>query len=332
METLFTPRERSEFSLSRALRDASTESLNGTLEGEMLMEASTRAGKGYTPNAFYLPFELLQHRDLTAAGVSGSNYLVGTTTPFALDVLRPASNILRAGAQVIQGQDSIALPRVSTPSTPYWLSNEETSITPSQGVIGALSMTPKNLATLTTVSHQLTRQTNLDAFLRRELVNSMGTALDSAVLAGTGVNGEPLGIHATPGIDTQSGTSLDWAGLLAMLEAVTTGNASGVTFIGTPGVRTLLANRARLSGGSTPIWNDGRIESFEAVALSNAPSATLTCGDFSQIVMAVFGDGLSIEVNPGTGFTSGKLSYRAWMTCDIAVATPSAFSVATGVS
>jgi HK97 family phage major capsid protein len=252
---MYDPRDAAQFRLSRAIMAAGENNFHNTWEYGLLREAAERSGRAIHGNGFFVPFELLQ-RDLTT---STAGHLVAVETPAALDVLRPASKVLTAGAQMYDVTGDVSLPLVKTPGTAYWLQGDgEGAVTPTQAVIGATSLMPKNLVSLTTVSMQLRRQvTSLDAFLAREMIRTTGTAVDLAVLAGSGVFGEPQGIHNTSGIDAVAGASLDWADVLGMIEAVNTANGQNITFIGSPAVETLLAGRERITGGGRAIWDDG---------------------------------------------------------------------------
>ncbi len=326
----FTDRERREFKFSRALQAISEDRLTGSLEGEMLTEAALRAGKPYTAGQIYLPFELMR-RDLD---ISSGAHLVATETPAAYDVLRPSSKALRAGAQILDVTGNQSIPRVTGTSTAHWLQGDGSGqIAESQITIGAVGVTPKNCGILTEVSQQLTRQTNIDALLQRELLRSMGSALDAAILAGTGIAGQPLGIHNTDGVYIHDAVpDTTWFDVLEMLQAVANANADNVTWIGATDVRTVLSARPRFYGDGREIWLDGTIAGFPAVASTLAPAATLTCGDFSQLIVAMFGDGLEITINPFSNFATGKIAYRAWMTADVSVTTPAAFAVATSIT
>lgn len=324
----FTERERREFKFSRALQAISEDRLTGSLEGEMLTEAAQRAGKPYTAGQIYLPFELMR-RDLD---IGSGAHLVATETPAAYDVLRPSSKALRAGAEILDVVGNQSIPRVTGTSTAQWLQGDGSGqITESQITVGEVGVTPKNAGILTEVSQQLTRQTNIDALLQRELLRSMGSALDAAILAGTGIAGQPLGIHNTTGIYSHTGFT-DWEDVLAMLQAVEEANADNVTWFAPPAMRTVLSTGLRTTPSGSEIWNDGKICGLPAVASTLAPAATLTCGDFSQVIIAMFGDGLEITINPFSNFATGKIAYRAWLTADVSVTTPAAFAVATSIT
>lgn len=332
-QPFFTAKEKSAFSFSRAILSASAGGLGSSLEAEMLQDATRHAGKQFTPVNFYVPFELMR-RDMTAAGVSGSNYLVGTEKPFALDVLPQYSPVLQAGMQVILLQGNASIPKTIAPSTGTWLESELDQITESQATIGEVNLTPKNCGILTEISGQLTRQTAIDAFMQRELLRTMGRTLDAAVFAGTGVAGQPQGLHHTAGVGSVAVDATDTADdLNEMLRLIAEADVGEeITWFGSPAVRKLLAGRARWSGSGAACWNDRNIAGYPAIASRVAPASTLTVGAFGELVVGLWADGVEITVNPYSGFSQGKIAYRAWLQADIAVTTPAAFCVATSVA
>ena len=149
-------------------------------------------------------------RDLTAAGVSGSNYLVSTDTVGYLPTLQPASVVLKLGAQTLNaGAGNILLPTGTATVTTQWLPDENTAITESQPTIGQIASTPKVLAALAEISHQMLKQSNAEQVVRAELRRAAASALDSAAIQGTGASGQPLGIINTGSIGAFTGTTLN---------------------------------------------------------------------------------------------------------------------------
>ncbi|MEW6415900.1 MAG: phage major capsid protein [Pseudomonadota bacterium] len=328
---MFTPKEIRAFNFTRALQDAGARRLTGTFEAEILQEATQKAGRAWSPESggFHVPFELLR-RDLLAANTGAA--IVGTEQPFALDVLRPYSATLRSGAQLMRFQGNATVPRVAAPSTAHWLDDESSDITESQATIGQIAMTPKNVATLTEVSEQMMRQTDIDRFLRRDMMRTLGTALDKATIAGSGSNGEPLGILNTTGVGAVTGASFDWVDATDMLLAVGEADVDeNITWFGAPGVRRLLSRRERVSGGGRSIWDDREVAGFPAIASQIVPAGSLVLGAFGQVVIAIFADGIDIQTQH-TNFARGLLSYRAWLSADIAVTEPAAFARATSIT
>lgn len=330
-----TEKERRAFSLGRAIQAAAANELNGTFEGEILEQATREAGRTFTKSGFVLPWELIPgRRDMTVAGVSGSQFLTGTENQPAADTLYAYSVAMRAGITVLPDRvGNVTIPRVVTDATGYWLPDELSAIDVSQPEIGLISMSPRSLGALVTISHQMRAQgQGLDAFLAAHLKQTIGRTLDQAILAGTGADGQPLGLMGTSGVHTETGANLAWAGLHNMLEKVATGDGAdnALAWIAAPGVRELLASRERFTGAG-PCWDGRQMAGFEAHATTAAPTGSLFLGPWSEIVLGLWGP-LQIDVNPGAYFASGKIQMRVMAMADVACRHPAAFSVATSIS
>lgn len=291
-------------------------------ERETLQEFARRAGEPYDQQRIVLPFEVFK-RDLSKAAASGGGYLVATGATQAVDILRPWSVTARAGVLVETGftGDSV-IPKTTAKGTPYWLTNETAQTTPSQPTIGQAALTPKTAGALTSFSRQLAKQTNAEDYVRRELLKTTGTALDQAVLAGTGASGQPLGIINMSGINTQSGTSLGHAGVAAMKRKVSEANAADeeISFIAAPAVREMLETRERATGSGF-IWDDDRVASRPAFVSTDVPASTLLCAAWSSVYVPIWGPGITIELNPydPTGFKTGTIQARVLLSCDVAL-------------
>jgi hypothetical protein len=55
-------------------------------------------------------------------------------------------------------------------------------------------------------------------------------------------------------------------------------------------------------------------------------------GDWSQLLLAQWGAGPVLEVDPYTSFKTGVVAMRVMFSVDVGVRSPAAFSVATGIS
>jgi HK97 family phage prohead protease len=141
------------YSLVRALRAASNKDWKDAgLELECnkeLVKRLNRVPKAAT--SFFVPLDVMM-RDMTVAGVSGSNYLTQTDNQPGsfIDMLRNTSVALRMGVTRLSGlQGNVTIPKMTAGNTAYWLADENTQITESQPTIGQLSLSPKNVAALT---------------------------------------------------------------------------------------------------------------------------------------------------------------------------------------
>jgi HK97 family phage major capsid protein len=328
---------RQKFSLARLLEEcADGGGLRNGLEHEACSETARAVGLRHDPNRPIVSWSLLAKRDATVASDSAGGFLRGVDTLDAIDSLRPWSVSVRAGLTVVPGlKGNAAFPKTTGNVTPYWLANEAATLTVSQAVLGQVALVPKTAGALVKLSRQLMKQSaQTEPFIRRELLRTIGGAIDQAVLNGAGST-EPLGVLNTPTIGTQSGTSLAWSGVLTMQKTVAEANADDavVSFIGTPAVRALLAAREK-STGSGFIWADGRVAGAPGYVTKDMPAGTLICGAWPEVLLGLFGGGLELAISPNNrdDFMAGIVQVRCMASCDVACAFPVAFSVAASIT
>lgn len=320
-----------DFSIANVVRSMLTQTWSKvkSLEHIASDELQEQHGKCSRTNAARIPAFALARRDMTAAGVSGSNYLIGTQTAGYLPSLQPSSVVLTLGAQTFDaGPGHVVLPTGSTATT-QWLSDENAAITETQPTFGQVASTPKILSALIECSHQMLQQSNAEDLLRLELRRAAGTALDSAAIQGTGTLGQPLGITNTGSIGAFTGTSLNRSALTNAQQDVATANAvvSGkVGYVTTPTVA---------NASTTPVWrgplHSGIVMDTAALSTNNCPSATAVYGDWGNLMLVSWGVP-EIAVDPFTKFNSGIVSIRLLLLCDIVVTRAAGFSVATTIT
>lgn len=340
------------YSLMRALRAAANNDWKDAgLELECNETISRRLDR--TPKSrasFFVPLDKMMEglphtgkRDMTAAGSSGSNYLVSTDNQPGsfIDLLRNTSVALRMGVTKLSGlKGNVTIPKMTAGNTAYWLSDENTAITESQPTIGQLSLSPKNVAALTEVSHQLLSQSSPDAesLLMSSIARDIGLAVDVAILRGSGSAGQPTGIATTGSIGAFAGTSLAAAGLLDAQADVAASNAlyPGCGYVTTPAVAALLMARPELpSTGTTRMWKgnmaEGSIFDFPAMSSAQMSTATMLFGWWPSVILAEWGV-LELMVNPFSDFTRGLSAVRGWYTCDVGVRYAGAWSYSSSIT
>ena len=315
------PKAGPTFSLARLIGGLAAEDFSGP--DFALLRAA--AGDDYNPRAPIIPLSVLA-RDMTAAGVSGSNYLVATDNLAPQTLLRSYSVTAQAGVTVIDGlAGNATLPIVTARPTITWAPDEITQLSNTAATIAQVAVAPKHAAALTVASGQLLRQSPYaESLIREQLLEAAGLALDTAVLNGSGANGQPLGILNTTGIGSQLGTDLANPGVVAMKKLVADSGARDerMVFIGATGVRELLEKRERGSGLGF-VWDNQRVASLPAYATTTMPAASLVCGEFSKALAAVWG--VQVLADPYSEFRSGKVQFAVRLLVDVAVAQAAAF-------
>lgn len=331
------------YSLMRAIRASmSGDWTKAGLEGEAhkaVMERTAKQPRAQT--SFFVPMDV-QRRDITAAGVNGSNYLVSTDNQPGsfIELLRNRSCVFALGATRLPGLvGNVTIPKQSAASTAYWLADESTQITESNPTFVQVTLTAKNVAALTEISHQLISQSSpaAEQLVMSDLAAVIARAVDVAAIRGSGASGQPQGIVGSSGVGSVSGSSLGVAGIVEFQSDVAAGNAlvAGSSYLTTPAVAGLLMQRQRFSSTDTPLWEggmlDGRVMGFRAMSSNQMSSATMLFGDFSQVIIGEWGV-LELMTNPYSDFTRGLTGLRAWYTCDVAVRQTSAFSYASSIT
>jgi len=344
-----SPKEVRQYSLTRAVRAAAARDWSKAgLELEAHTAVMARSGRQpQTQNAFFVPMDVQTHRnyhwlnknqrDMTVAGVSGSQYLVSTQNLSSsfIDLLRNDSVVLGLGATRLTGLvGNVTIPRMTAGGTAYWLGDESTPITESQATFGQVSLTPKNVTALTDISHQLIQQSDpsVEQMVMNDLSATLALAIDVACLRGSGVSGQPQGIVGTSGVGSFDTDATDSYGdvLSAQLD-VMTANAlkPGCAYVADGASALLLSGRSRFANTDTPVWDgsllSGTMAKFPCIATNQMSANTMLFGWWPSILVAEWGM-LELAVNPFSDFTRGNSSIRAWYTMDTAMRYPAAFS------
>lgn len=183
----------------------------------------------------------------------------------------------------------------------------------------------------TGLSKELLRQTtDLTSFLTRTISKAIAAAIDQAAIQGDGLVGSPLGILNTSGVNsyTFSG-SPTLAKVLAIRQTLEEHNASNISFVARPAIKSKWAATARFSNGGTSLWDDGdNVLGNRGYATMNAPSSLqLVAGDFSALSIGFFGGAVSIIIDPFSLASPRRTRIAIEVLADVAVLKPTSFLV-----
>ena len=348
-----TPKEVKRFSVLRAVRSiVDKDNRLAGLEREAHEAICQRLGIKDSPHGgLFIPADVqmargigagAQQRDLTVGTPTAGGNMVATDLLGGsfIELLRARSVVARLGATMLPGLvGNVQIPKQTGAATAYWLANEATAITESQQTIGQVPLTPKTLGAYTEISRLLMLQSTpaADQMVMNDLARVLSLAIDLATLEGSGASGQPTGISATAGIGSVTGTSLAYAGIVEFTTDVAAGNAlvPGCAFVTTPAVAGLLMQRQRFASTDTPLWTgtvlDGTLGGYGATTTTLVTAASMTFGDFSQVVIGEWGF-LEIGLNPYANFTAAVTGIRAIQTVDVAIRQAAAFSRATSIT
>lgn len=285
-------------------------------------------------------------------GGAGGFTLSEQQSGLVIDMSRDSSVCIQAGTQTVlldQAEAQIAVV-LSDPISQFIPEGGE--IISSDINFGAIHVKAEILACMCRCSIQLLQDSaGIDAIIRNGLTKSIGLALDSAILQGSGVGGFPLGIFNTLGISTIScgvngsiPTSYDY--FLDAIAAVEANN--GVAGQVVMNSRTK-ATLAKLKESTTlsplrPPDDYTKLGQF----ITNAIPSNLTWGTAHTASMAIVGDfrdslialaptangsrQIRIDLSTtGTGFSSLNVDIRAFLRVDTVVTKANHFARICGI-
>lgn len=304
--------------------------------------------------AFFSPLR----RDMLAGTSNLGGSTVATDIPAAewIEALRARSVAIKMGARMLAGLDRpVTLPKKSATTTVGWLSEVSDAGETEPNTTG-VALTPKRVGAYTEVSKQLmiTSVVAVQNIVRDDLQESVLQELDRVAMLGTGSSNEPRGIKNTSGIGSvvggANGATLIWQHLLDLEAAVD--NANALVNPGMAGYAINGATRSYLKRtpkhatlseglimGDKPNDADGfnQLNGYRAAVSGKLPStltkgssgavcSLLIFGDWSQLVIATFGPGVEIIIDPYTLAKSAQVRITANLFADVGLRHAAAFA------
>lgn len=261
-----------------------------------------------------------QRRDLDTATPGAGGNVAGQTYVTIAPALSKYSVMADAGATVEHMADGVlSVATFMAPLVAQWVA-EGSAASESDPVFGNATGSPKVLVTPPVdVSRKMLKQTaNLDSALREHIGLAIGKALDAAALNGSGAANNPTGALVVSGTTAQSGTSLGRAGLVAMAKAVLAAGARQERlrwFVDAGAFETLAVRESDAGSGYL-------IENFAALGIplhvaEGMPSNSLLLMDAADVIIALWGPGVEIRVNPYAGGTTGAVRFDCQVLADV---------------
>ena len=193
--------------------------------------------------------------------------------------------------------------------------------------IGSISLTPKRVAAYSELSKQLLTQSSFDveSLVRDDLVYQLNLAFDKVAIDGGGTN-EPNGILDTSGLHGQTGGQTFQNMVDAEADVMSTHALAGsLAYVTTPAVMAALKTTEKATNTAQFVWADNAINGYPAVPTTQMTADISVFGDFSQVVLAEFGSGVDIVVDPYTLALTGLIRVHVARFVDVGVRHDAAF-------
>lgn len=335
------------FSVQRAIANKVQNGSWGGLEKEISDEIRGKGGNYQSDESLIIPFQ----RSVTTAtsGAKGGN-IQDISVQEPVDALRATTFFDKVGARVLSGlSSSVKIPRLDTKST-VAVNTEGSAISgQADPVFEQESLDPLILQGQVDISKSLlaTNVVGADEYISRDINSQLGSKMETLAIEGTGSSGQPQGLKTLSGATTSvssgtNGTAYTYTDIVKMTQDTSAANASleSSKFLasakgwGKLRRTEISSNTAMFTGtreGGVPMIAD-----FESVISNNVPSAdtkgsgtNLThyyFGDWSYMVVGMFGSGIEVTVDPYTQAGSNIVRLHAIVLFDVAWTQPAAFA------
>jgi HK97 family phage major capsid protein len=338
-----TDKPRTELESRVTLLEAITAQVEQRAAGGALGEYQTEMARaGVTPHhgGILVPSSLFNEQRTTQLTTTNPAIVPEDNRPDQLvGLLRNAMVMRGLGARVLSGlRGDTVIPRQTAAGTAYWVA-ENGALTESGPTFDSVTLKPRHVGALSSVSRQLLQQANpsIEQLLRDDMVAVTGLAVDKAMLHGLNASDQPMGILNSAGIQTANLATLSWAAIVAMFEKLGLENFTANAVITHAKAATKLQTTLKDAvSGSEYLMQNGRVNDttgyitnqLDAKAGSPAKGRVLV-GDFSQLVVGEWGSA-EILANPYAAgyYEKGAIQLRIMATMDMILRNPKAFVLA----
>ena len=326
------------FSLVRAIAGQCPDSnVDWGRERELSQELQRRSGR--SAQGVMVPMQVFEQRAITTttptAGPGGNLVPTELLAGQHVDRLRARLVIARLGARVLNGlTGNVDIPGLKGSSTSGWVA-ENQALSQSEAQFRKVSMAPKHAGAITELSRNMLQQASpdIEQLVRDDFAAILAEAIDRVAIQGGGSN-EPVGILATPGLDTEAfAPATAWASVQDFIGRVEDRNVNidSCAFMTSPGVVTALRQFERTSE-SFIMETRNSLDGYNVARTTLCPAETLVFGDFSDLIIGYW-SGFDLLVNPfeSSAYSKGNVLVRAMLTCDTALRHVESFGALTGV-
>lgn len=334
-------KEVRQFSVVRAIRALANPTDRAAQEAARFeLEASEAAARAYgtTAQGVMVPADVLGSWGRRDLNTSDDNEIVATNLMAGdfIDVLRNASSVMQAGARMMPGLvGNVSIPKKTAASSGGWISTEGGAASESEFTLGSVTMAPKTVGAFSDMTRQLILQStpSVEALVRDDLTQALALAIDAGALKGTGSSGQPTGLYATSGINTDSftGATPTWAEIVGLETLVAEDNAllGNLAYIAPAGLYGTLKTTAKATNQAIfAVDPDGTMNGYRTIVSNQATAGYLLFGNFSDCLIGMWG-GLDLTVDPYTASTTGTVRVVALQTVDVAVRHAVSFALGT---
>ena len=285
-------------------------------------------------------------------GISGGLLIGQETSAAIIDLMRNKARCFQAGVQTLpMPTGNLTLARLDSDVTPAWRGENQT-IASSDATFGAVTMSAKSLAVNVKMSLELASFAgNASTAIMTSISEAMALAVDQAILAGSGIGPEPLGIINNSIMSHDCGSHLlseagygwdPFGAALGQLRDVNLDESSdNISLLVSPSVATAQDRLVDSMGRSLvpPPYMDSvsRLVTNQIPVAAGSPNTSWALmGKFDSAVVGLAQNivlEMSREASDGvtSAWSNGQIFLRAYAFMDVAVLRPKHFTRLTNI-
>ena len=288
---------------------------NIKIEVKNTMNNSKRDFQDYLKSRnFDKPFVL---RDFTGYGAS----LIGTDTIELVPALEKIMGV--KGFRTLNGLHyNVSIPVQTGRNTIYQTADLRTAATTSNPAFTNKVLTPVKLSGNTVIGTELIVQANDDivGFVMSSLEKEIAYKLQDFLLSKV--------VSANPAeINYASLSAIDWSDILDFEKSVGAYALNDLAFVMSPAARAALKGTPKTANYPAFLCQDNMINGYECRVSGCVTNDNIYFGDWSKLILGVFGEGLDILVNPYKYSTEGMIEVTASICVDAVVEQTDAFAL-----
>lgn len=251
----------------------------------------------------------------------GGAPLIGTETQPLVAALEKVIGV--KGYRTIAGLTSnISIPVQSTRNVAYQTTHLRDAATTSNPAFTNVMLTPVKISGNTRIGKELIAQVNddIEAFIIDSLTKEIGYKVEDYMLG-------KVATGATGSVTYSALTAIDWADILAFEASIGGYALENPAYVMSPAARAALKGIAK--AGTFPVFlcEDNKVNGYDVNVSGCVGNNNIYFGDWSKLLLGIWGQGLEIMVNPYTYAKEGDVEIVASICIDAAVLQGDAFVV-----
>ena len=251
----------------------------------------------------------------------GGAPLIGTETQPLVAALEKVIGV--KGFRTIAGLTSnISIPVQTTRNVAYQTAHLRDAATTSNPVFTNVMLTPVKISGNTRIGKELIAQANddVEAFIIDSLMKEISYKIEDYLLS-------KVSSGATGSVTYSALTAIDWNDILAFEASIGGYALEEPAYVMSPAARAALKGIAK--AGTFPVFlcEDNLVNGYQVNVSGCVGNDNIYFGDWSKLLLGIWGQGLEIMVNPYTYAKEGDVEIVASICVDAAVTQGDAFVV-----